>query len=85
MHNRSEEHAFSIEMKSREYVRRISMSDKTQDPVLIEGFLGEFEEIGFVEGSLLEVRGAYGVLRIDLKEEDLRRVLKGGLTKESLR
>ena len=51
------------------------MSDKAQDPVLIEGFLGELEEIDVVEGSMLKVRGANGVLRMDLREEDLRKLL----------
>jgi hypothetical protein len=86
MRNRTGEHAFSIEMRSKEFLRHISMSDKAQDPVLIEGFLGELEEIGIVESSMLEVRGANGVLRIDLKEEELRRVLpKGSLKEEGLK
>jgi hypothetical protein len=86
MRNRTGEHAFSIEMRSKEFLRHISMSDKAQDPVLIEGFLGELEEIGIFESSMLEVRGANGVLRIDLKEEELRRVLpKGSLKEEGLK
>jgi hypothetical protein len=83
--NRTGEHAFSIEMRSKEFVRHISMSDKAQDPVLIEGFLGELEEIGIVESSMLEVRGANGVLRMDFNEEELSRLLpKGGAKEESL-
>ena len=75
MRNRIAEHAFSIEMKSKEFLRHISMSDKAQDTVLIEGFLGELEEIDIVEGSMLEVRGANGVLRMDLRKEELRKLL----------
>lgn len=75
MRNRTAEHAFSIEMKSKEFLRHISMSDKAQDTVLIEGFLGELEEIDIVEGSMLEVRGANGVLRMDLRKEELRKLL----------
>ena len=83
MGNRTGEHAFSIVMRSREFLRHISMSDKAHDPVLIEGFLGELEEIGIVEGSMLEVRGANGILRMDFKKDELSRMLpKVGVEEE---
>ena len=86
MRNRTGEHAFSIEMRSKEFLRHISLSDKAQDPVLIEGFLGELEEVGFVESSMLEVRGVNGVFRIDLKEGELRNLLpKGSFEEEGLK
>jgi len=43
--------------------------------VLFEGSLGELEELSMIEGAVLEVRGANGVLRIDLIEEELRKML----------
>jgi len=43
--------------------------------VLFEGFLGELKDISLVEGLMLEVRGSYGILRMDMTEEELRRVL----------
>lgn len=74
------EHAFSIELKSREYLKNISLSNSADRKVLIEGFLGELEEIGLVEGVMIEIKGADGSLRIELKEEELKRLLpKGGL------
>jgi len=75
MRNRTGEHAFSIEMKSKDFLRHVSISDNAQDPVLLEGYLGGLIEIGLREGSMLEMRGVNGVLRIDLKEEELMSLL----------
>jgi len=69
------EHTFSIEMKSKKHVRRISVSNESHDRVLFEGSLGELEELFMVEGAVLEVKGANGVLRIDLSEDELRKML----------
>jgi len=73
---RAKEHGFSVEMKSKEYVRRMSVSDNSRDAVVFEGFLGEIEEMGIVEEVILEIRAANGTLRIDLSEEELRKALR---------
>ena len=65
---------FSIEMKSRNHVKRIVLVEGGNG-VLIEGFLGELEDIGMIDGVLLEVRGTNGVLRMDLNESDLKKLL----------
>ena len=69
------DHSFSIEMKLKKHVRHISVSNESHDRVLFEGSLGELEELSMVEGALLEVKGANGVLRIDLSEDELRKML----------
>ena len=69
------DHAFSIEMKSKKHVRHISVSNESHDRVLFEGSLGELEELSMVEGAVLEVKGANGILRIDLSENELRKML----------
>jgi len=71
-------HTFSIELKSKEYMKRVAIPNEAGDTVLIEGFLGELEEIDLVEGVMLEVKGANGILRMDLKEEELNTLLKKG-------
>ncbi|MCW3991141.1 MAG: hypothetical protein NWE79_00400 [Candidatus Bathyarchaeota archaeon] len=43
-------HASSIEMRSKEHVKRISISDDDPERGLSEGFLGELRELGLVEG-----------------------------------
>jgi len=37
--------------------------------------LGELEELSMIEGAVLEVRGSKGALRIDLSEDELRKML----------
>lgn len=69
------EHAFSVELKSKEYVERVAIPDKAEDKVLIEGFLGELEELGLVESVMLEIKGANGILRMDLREKELKELL----------
>ena len=71
-----EKHAFSIELKSKEYLKRVAIPSEAGDTVLIEGFLGELEEADLVEGVMLEIKGANGILRMDLKEEELNTLLK---------
>lgn len=67
------EHAFSIELKSKEYIKQVSISNGVKNTVLIEGFLGELEELGSIEGVMLEIKGVNGILRLDLKEEELKK------------
>ena len=69
------EHSFSIEMKSKKHVKHISVSNESHDGVLFEGFLGKLEELSMVEGAVLEVKGANGILRIDLSEHELQKML----------
>lgn len=68
-------HAFSIELKSKKYVKQISVSNESHDRVLFEGFLGELEEIDLIEGAALLIQGANGVLRMDLSENELETLL----------
>jgi len=75
------ERGFSIEMLSKKHVKTISMSDETHDKVLFEGNLGELEELGMVEEIILEIKGANGILRIDLTEEELRKMLSASAKK----
>jgi len=69
-------HAFSVEMRSRENVKRISVSDNSRDTVIFEGELGELNGLRIVEGLMLEVDGANGVLRIDMTKEEFERACK---------
>jgi hypothetical protein len=36
-------------------------------------FLDEFSEIEMIENALIQIKGANGVLRIDLSEDELRK------------
>jgi len=69
------EHTFSVEIKSKKYVKNISISDEAHDRVLFEGNLGELLELSLVE-DVLEFIGVNGVLRVGLTEDQLRKTLK---------
>ena len=60
---------------------KFSMSDETHDKVLFEGNLGELEELGMVEDIILEIKGANGIMRVDLTEEELRKMLSASAKK----
>ena len=68
-------HMFSVELASKNFVKRLAIPGDSDDKVLIEGFLGELKEIGITEGIMLEIQGTNGILRIDLSEEELRKLL----------
>jgi len=68
-------HTFSIEMKSKDHLRNISISNESHERVLFEGNLGELEELSIVEGAMLEIRGSNGVLRVEISEVELMKVL----------
>jgi hypothetical protein len=70
------DHAFSVEMKSRVYIKNISISNETHDYVLFEGSLGELTKISLAEGDVLEIIGVNGTLRVDLSKEQLSEVLE---------
>ncbi len=68
-------HMFSIELASKNFVKRFALTSDSDDKVLIEGYLGELKEIGITEGIILEIQGTNGILRLDLSEEELRKLL----------
>ena len=63
-------------MKSRENLDAISFTRNT-DGVLVEGTLGELEELGMFEEAVLIVEGTKGTLRVDLTPGDLRKITHG--------
>jgi hypothetical protein len=70
------EHSFSVEMKSKLYVKTISISDESHDRVLFEGNLGELVESSLVEDDVLEIKGSNGILRLGLTLNQLREIIK---------
>jgi hypothetical protein len=66
---------FSIELKSKEHVKSLSLADDDRDNVLIEGFLGKLTDVSFIEGLMLAIEGTNGILRMDLSEKELEKLL----------
>ncbi len=75
-------HAFSVEMKCKRYVKHMSVSSDPHQRVFFEGLLGELKELSMVEGAVLEIKGVNGVLRIDIGEDELRKMLSRKEEKE---
>ncbi len=80
---RAAEHMFSIELKSKENVKSLSLASQNGNNVLIEGFLGELEDMCFTDGVMLEIHGSKGTLRMDFSEKELNKLLpKGRVVRE---
>ena len=75
MGKRTEEHSFSIEMKSEHHVRRMSFLDKETGTVFFEGVLGELKSVAMVEGVMLEIEGKNGVLKLDITQQEMENAL----------
>jgi hypothetical protein len=62
---------FTAELKSKRALKSVSFDNGTQDGVLIEGTLGTLIGARFHDGIVLEVIGTLGILRVDLKIEEV--------------
>ena len=69
------DHAFSVEMKSKQYIKNISISNESQDKVLFEGNLGNLCDMSLEEDHVLELIGTNGVLRIAVTRLQLEKML----------
>jgi hypothetical protein len=49
--------SFSIELVSRNQVKRVLLPDGSGDRLMVEGYLGELTGMELVEDILLEIRG----------------------------
>ena len=72
MEKSRKERMFSVEMRSKEHVKHMMISDEKRGSVLFEGYLGKLEELGMIDSAVLEVRGLNGVIRLELGESELK-------------
>ena len=68
-----DKHAFSVQLKSKDHVKNVSLSDETE--ILFEGYLGELDSLGVIEEAIIEIKGDNGVLRVDLTRDQLMKLL----------
>jgi hypothetical protein len=69
----NEERFFSVELKSKAYLKNVSLANGSRDDVLIEGSIGELLQATFADGIILEVVGKKGILRINLEEHEIKK------------
>ena len=67
----NKERVFSIELKSKQNLKNVTLTNGSSDTALIEGTIGELVHATFTEGVILEVAGKTGILRIDLREDEI--------------
>lgn len=72
---------FTIELDSGEALKKVSIPNGAQR-ILVEGTIGPLRHARFVEGTILELVGASGVLRIDLSRKDLTKHSHKGQVEE---
>ncbi|MGD0645865.1 MAG: hypothetical protein ABSA75_13245 [Candidatus Bathyarchaeia archaeon] len=65
------ERVFSVELESKRNLKNVTLTNGSSDSVLVEGNIGELVQARFAEGVILEVVGKNGVLRIDLREDEI--------------
>jgi len=69
----NKERVFSVELKSKRHLKNVTLTNGSSDSVLVEGTIGELVQATFAEDIILEVVGKKGVLRIDLKEDEIKK------------
>jgi hypothetical protein len=69
----NKERVFSVELKSKRNLKNVTLTNGSSDSVLVEGTLGELVQATFAEGIILEVVGKNGILRIDLREDEIKK------------
>jgi len=79
------ERFFSIELKSKAYLKNVTLTNGFRDSVLVEGTIGELAQATFAEGVILEIAGNKGTLRINLQEAELRKALQNAAASENLK
>lgn len=72
---------FSIELTSNKHLTRLTtVANGANAGVLIEGTLGKMLHALFVEPEILEVKGTYGVLRLNVRNNEITTKALGGET-----
>jgi hypothetical protein len=63
---------FSIELDSKKDLKNITLENRGNNKVTIEGTIGKLVAARFEEEVILEIVGSDGVIRIDLCNDEIR-------------
>ena len=66
------ESSFSIELKSKEYLKTMNLANGAHEGVVVEGTIGQLLYAQFTEGIMLEVVCKKGTLRMDLSPDQIK-------------
>ena len=67
--------SFSLELHSRDHIKRVSLPDGAGDRLMVEGSLGSLTGLEMVEDILLEIIGINGKMQIGVTRRELEHVL----------
>ena len=67
-------HAFSIELKSKEFVKNLSIPNEG-GKVVIEGYLGKLKSLKILNDVMLEIEGDYGSIILDFDELEIAKMI----------
>jgi DNA-binding sugar fermentation-stimulating protein len=80
-----QKHAFSIEMKSKQYVKQIIVTNDAHNRVLFEGFLGDLQALTLHDEEMLEIEGSFGTLRLDIQVSDLKKIIQSQKNEDTMK
>ena len=69
----SKERVFSVELKSKGQLKNVTLTNGAGESVLVEGTIGKLVQATFEDGIVLEVVGDKGILRLDLREDEIKK------------
>ncbi|MCW4034819.1 MAG: hypothetical protein NWF03_05595 [Candidatus Bathyarchaeota archaeon] len=73
MKTENKERVFSVELKSKTNIKNVTMTNGTNENVLVEGTIGTLVGAGFEENVILQVVGTKGTLRLDLSADEIKK------------
>jgi hypothetical protein len=83
MKTENKERVFSVELKSKSHLKNVTLTNSKSEIVLVEGTIGKLVKASFEENVVLEVTGTKGTLRLDLREDEIRKHQKTNKVKNS--
>ena len=72
-------HAFSVELKSKEFVKNLSIPDEGGN-VVFEGCLGKLKSSKILEDVMLEIEGDFGSFCLDFDELEIAKMIPKMIT-----
>lgn len=66
-----DERSFSIELKTKQNLKNVTLNSSPAENVLIEGTIGKLENAGFVSEDILEIVGSTGTLRVNIAKQEI--------------
>lgn len=67
------ERLFSVELKSKVYLKNVTLTNGGHENVLLEGTIGELKSAEFADDIVLVIVGDQGTLRVNLTQDEIKK------------